>query len=322
MTSVMAQTKVSHFRRNVAIGIIVVVVIITLLVAVDFGLILSVNISGHTYMDLDQSNIFTSSAYGGVYSYQWYLNSVAVTGATSSAWSFTPYSVGSYTVYLMVTNILGMKVTSNTLSVTVNPTLTSPSISDSFGTIVWSQSSSLTSTSVGTGTPPYAYQWFSESPSATTYTAINGATSAGYTFLASSSSATGTWSFNLQVTDATGAIVTSNSVSVAVSQNTINVVSGSFAVSPGSSGSVYYSFSVYPGATAKLQGSFTASGGSGNDIKVYVADQTQTYYNSGQVHSGNIDISLQSGTYYIEFDNSFSIISTKTVSAQINLIYS
>ena len=116
-------------------------------------------------------------------------------------------------------------------------------------------------------------------------------------------------------------------------QQTVNVVSGSVAVNADSSS--YTSFSVPSGVSdPTLQGSFTASGGSGNDIKVYVMDQTDyinwenghqasTYYNSGQVTTGNIDVALSAGgTYYIVFDNTFSIFSSKTVSAQINLTYS
>jgi endogenous inhibitor of DNA gyrase (YacG/DUF329 family) len=116
-------------------------------------------------------------------------------------------------------------------------------------------------------------------------------------------------------------------------QQTVNVVSGSVAVNALTH--TDYSFTVPSGVSNPvLQGSFTASGGSGNDIKVYVMDQTDyvnwenghqasTYYNSGQVTTGNIDVALSAGgTYYIVFDNTFSIFSSKTVSAQINLTYS
>ena len=114
--------------------------------------------------------------------------------------------------------------------------------------------------------------------------------------------------------------------------HTINVASGSTAVNARTY--TGYSFSVPSDASNPvLQGSFTASGGSGNDIKVYVMDQTDyvnwennhqayTNYNSGQVTTGNINISLSAGTTYnIVFDNSFSLLSSKTVSAQIDLTY-
>ena len=45
--------------------------------------------------------------------YQWYKNGVAVSGATSDSYTFTPGDVGSFTLYCVVTNAAG-KVTSRT----------------------------------------------------------------------------------------------------------------------------------------------------------------------------------------------------------------
>jgi outer membrane protein assembly factor BamB len=90
---------------------------------------LSVSISPTSAtMDLGQSKIFASTVSGGTspYSYQWYLNSVAVSGATSSSWTFTPSSSGSYTVYLNVTDNAGFITKSNIASVTVNSPSSSP----------------------------------------------------------------------------------------------------------------------------------------------------------------------------------------------------
>jgi hypothetical protein len=53
------------------------------------------------------------------YSYQWYLNGSAVSGATSASWTFTPSSIGDYTVYVTVTDSVGTHVTSNTAPVRV-----------------------------------------------------------------------------------------------------------------------------------------------------------------------------------------------------------
>lgn len=83
----------------------------------------------------------------------------------------------------------------------------------------------------------------------------------------------------------------------------------------------------------KVTGQFIASGGSGNDIIVMIMSDTDymnwlnghaysTYYNSGKVTAGNIDMSLPSGkSYYLVFDNSFSTISNKNVDADIELHY-
>jgi len=111
------------------------------------------------------------------------------------------------------------------------------------------------------------------------------------------------------------------------------IVNGELSVNPGYY--EYYSFEVPSDATnPQLTISFTASGGSGNDIYVYVMDSTDfinwqnghsayTIYNSGKVTTASTTVYLPGpGTYYIVFDNTFSWISTKTVSANIVLQYS
>jgi hypothetical protein len=78
---------------------------------------LSVSISpSYVDMRVGESKLFTSTVSGGTspYSYQWYINGIPVSGATSSKWIFTPKSAGFYTVYVRVTDSLGMHATSNT----------------------------------------------------------------------------------------------------------------------------------------------------------------------------------------------------------------
>jgi hypothetical protein len=72
-------------------------------------------------MDISQSCLFTSTISGEAspYSYQWYLNDAPVSGATGETWTFTPPSVGSYTVYVNVTDNVGGRAVSNTATVTV-----------------------------------------------------------------------------------------------------------------------------------------------------------------------------------------------------------
>ena len=68
-----------------------------------------------------QSVAFTSTVSGGYppYSYQWYLNDVAVSGATSSGWTFTPTSSGIYYVYLKVVDANNNVVQSDVARVSV-----------------------------------------------------------------------------------------------------------------------------------------------------------------------------------------------------------
>jgi len=73
-------------------------------------------------MDVGQSQLFASTVWGGVspYTYQWYLDGSAVSGATDANWTFTPTSTGSYTVYVIAIDSVGAQATSNSADVTVN----------------------------------------------------------------------------------------------------------------------------------------------------------------------------------------------------------
>jgi fibro-slime domain-containing protein len=64
---------------------------------------------------LGQSQTFTSTISGGtpLIAYQWYLNGVAVPGATGSTWTFSPSSTGIYTVNVKATDSLGEEAISN-----------------------------------------------------------------------------------------------------------------------------------------------------------------------------------------------------------------
>ena len=84
---------------------------------------LSVSITPTTAkIKVGESVSFTSSVSGGkppYTSYQWYLNGIAVSGATSSSWTFTPTASGIYYVYLKVTDANGNVAQSETARITV-----------------------------------------------------------------------------------------------------------------------------------------------------------------------------------------------------------
>jgi outer membrane protein assembly factor BamB len=167
---------------------------------------LSVSISpSSATLDVGQSEPFTSSVSGGTppYFYQWFLNGAAVPSATSSSWTFTPSSSGLYTVYLNVTDSLGVKAESNVASVTVNPAL-SVGISPSVTFLAPGQSQIFTSAASG-GTLPYAYQWYLNG------SAESGATGASWNFSSPSASLDIIY---LKVTDSVEAQATSNTASV------------------------------------------------------------------------------------------------------------
>src|SRR5665647_687386 len=172
--------------------------------------------SGPVKMDVGQVQVFTASFKGGsgAISYQWYLGS-SVVASGSPEYSFSPTSSGSYMISVEVDDS-DFPIRSPDVSVVVSPALVAPTVSSTPGMVNQGQTSSLTSTAVSTGSSPYSYQWLSRAPGAGSYSLISGATSSSYSFATSSSTTTGVWSFELQITDAASAVVTSNAVSVTV----------------------------------------------------------------------------------------------------------
>jgi len=164
--------------------------------------------------------VFSASGSGGSgsLSYQWYLDGAAV-GVNSASYSYTAAGA-SHSVTCKVTDSASVPVTSiasNAVSVVVSPALVAPTVSASVGVINQGQSSVLSnSSSVTTGTSPYSYQWLSRAPGAGSYSLISGATSSSYNLVTSIVTATGSWSFLLQVIDAVGVVVNSSAVSVMV----------------------------------------------------------------------------------------------------------
>jgi hypothetical protein len=154
-----------------------------------FGVSIS-PLSASTYAG--QSVAFTSTTNGGVppYSYQWYLNDSAVSGATSNSWTFALQPIGNYSVYINVTDSLGNIAKSNEASVTVVPQL-AVSISPMSASMLVGQSIQFTSTASG-GYPPYSYQWYLNSAP------VSGATLSNWTFTPTTS---GIYYIQLKVTD-------------------------------------------------------------------------------------------------------------------------
>ena len=123
-----------------------------------------------------------------------------------------------------------------------------------------------------------------------------------------------------------------NGLNILPTTHTTNIVNGLVTVNANSYEE--YTFTIPSGASSiQVSGSFTASGGSGNDIKVLIVDQSdfvnwenghtcQCYYQSGQETTGSISASLpSSGTYVLVYDNTFSLFSQKNVNTQVNLSY-
>lgn len=102
------------------------------------------------------------------------------------------------------------------------------------------------------------------------------------------------------------------------------IVDATYKVSPNSYS--YVSFTLQ--CTANIQGGFVANAALGNDIIVFILDKdnfrefengndASTYYNSNKIESGNFDVTLSSGEYYVVMSNEYSTFSTKTVQLQL-----
>ena len=183
--------------------------------------------SGPLTMDVGQVQMFTATPSGGwgAIHYQWYVDAVAV-GTDSSAYSYTVSGI-SASVTCKVTDSASPPVTSpasNAVSVTVNSALVPPTVTPNSGTVDQGQTISLTSTAVTTGTAPYTYEWFEMAPGGSYVTV--GSNSITFSFVTSGTTTTGSWSFILKVTDATGAAVKSTAVLVTVNTALVAGVRG------------------------------------------------------------------------------------------------
>ena len=91
----------------------------------------------------------------------------------------------------------------------------------------------------------------------------------------------------------------------------------------------YFDFTV-TGRAAKVSGRFEATGGSGNDIEAVITDadgfenwknghSARVFFQTGKTTIGNITVALRPGTYYLAFNNKFSLLTDKTITGDITL---
>jgi peptidoglycan/xylan/chitin deacetylase (PgdA/CDA1 family) len=158
-------------------------------------------------MTVGASQTFSSTVSGGAppYSYQWYRNGTAVSGATSANWTFTPTSAGTYIIYLRVADSNTAIVRSNNATTRVETPMT-VTITPTQVKMYVGQSQTFSSSLSG-GTAPYSYQWYLND------TAVLGATGSTWTFTPRSA---GNYAIYLNVTDGFGFRVKSNVVDVSV----------------------------------------------------------------------------------------------------------
>ncbi|MGP6220976.1 PKD domain-containing protein, partial [Caldiplasma sukawensis] len=198
--------------------------------------------------DIGNSVTFTASPSGGsgVYTYQWYLNGDAISGATSSTYTTSFNSAGTDSIYVLIHDTVGNSAQSPTLTQTVNA---DPSVSISSSQNPTDVGNSVTFTaSPSGGSGSYTYQWYLGG------SAVSGATSSTYT---TSFSSAGTESVYVIIKDSLGDSATSStltetvnadpSVTITSSQNPTDVGNSVTFTASGSAGTGSYSYQWYYG---------------------------------------------------------------------------
>ena len=150
----------------------------------------------------------------------------AVSATANSGYTFGSWGGGCCSFASTVSASTNAEVTATgTITAFFNALLTGATISATYTTIDSGQASGLSSTaSFSGGTAPYTCEWLQKAPGAGSYTVLSGTSSFSCTSgsLPSTStgtlSTTGTWSFELQVSDSSipSQVVTSNVVSITV----------------------------------------------------------------------------------------------------------
>ncbi|MBX8643895.1 MAG: PKD domain-containing protein [Thermoplasmata archaeon] len=168
--------------------------------------------------DVGNSVTFTASPSGGSgsYTYQWYLNDNAVSGATSSTYTTSFSSSGTNSIYVIIKDGVGNSATSSTLDETVNA---DPSVSVSSSQNPTDVGNTVTFTATGSGgTGSYSYQWYLNGA------AVSGATSSTYT---TSFGSSGSDSVYVILTDGIGNTATSSTLTETVNADPTVSISSS-----------------------------------------------------------------------------------------------
>jgi len=240
------------------------------------------------------------------FSYQWYFNSAAISGATASSYSISSVgsaNVGNYTV--KVTNAAG-SVTSGAASLAViyAPVITTQPISLS----VASGKSASFSVAVS-GTAPFSYQWSRNGA------AILGANAATYTV--SSADSTNAGSYAVRVSNAAGSVNSSTAVlSVAsapliVTQPiSLTIYSGKPATfSVVASGSGVLSYQWYKGTkliSGATSASYTIASVTSSDAALYSVSVSNSV---GSVKSASANLTVSAASTF----NRMRTVSVRTV---------
>jgi Malectin domain/Immunoglobulin I-set domain len=152
-------------------------------------------------------------------SYQWQRGGVAISGATSSAYTTaaTTSSINGAQFRAVVSNSKGT-ATSNAATLTVNPAVIAPAISSQPANQTATAGQTATFSVTASGTSPLSYQWQKND------SILNGATSATYTTPATTSADNGA-RFAVGVSNAAGSVTSSDAtLSVTAPSAAVDVI--------------------------------------------------------------------------------------------------
>ncbi len=160
---------------------------------------------------LGRSAMFMVEATGNNLAYQWYLNDVAIPGATASTLAFASAQTSDNGTYKVNVSSGNRSVMSNRATLTVvidpsppSPTAVAPTISTQPSSVTTFAGSSVTFSVVATGTPAPTYQWnFNGIP-------ITGATHSTYSITAVQAANAGNYS--VTVTNSSGSVTSQTAV--------------------------------------------------------------------------------------------------------------
>lgn len=192
---------------------------------VQQGLTVSVE-PNYTIADVGEPIILSAVVSGGLpaYTYQWYGNDQAITGADNSTVNVTPESAGPAQYYVSVTDSANKTATSNFVNLVVNSGLSTPTFSASANTVAPGGSTTVpASAGVSGGVPPYSYCVYEEYPSGSTYASLGyvedyctSTNSTSQALYLSPRPVFGTYYYYLNVTDAANAVATTDGSPISI----------------------------------------------------------------------------------------------------------
>ncbi len=161
-----------------------------------------------------ESASFSVTATGVDLQYQWYLNGIAISGATSSTYSIASVANSNYGSYYCKISTLCTSVQSNSVTLSSDPQVTTTDPSS----IPVCQGAAKTISVTASGTAPITYQWYQNS------SAIGGAITNTYSISSMASGNAGT--YYCKVTNPScSSGVNSSPVALSFNNNTISISS-------------------------------------------------------------------------------------------------